>query len=234
MAGEHSHRAYAEKVKNPPPVNPRCRNPGGRYGTAKPPVEKACAKCGLDILVRPAMVREYNYCGRDCYHAHRKDRAGTYPPRKDKGIPKGPRIERECLICGVTVLRKLNQAKKYENAYCSREHKDEGMRIARRADRSPLGTTRIANTGYVHERTEDGWMLQHRVVMEQHLGRPLWADENVHHRNGLRADNRISNLELWSKSQPSGQRVEDKVAWAIEMIERYDPGMLRKRRLRAV
>ena len=65
--------------------------------------------------------------------------------------------------------------------------------------------------------------LWHRVVMEQMLGRPIRDDEVVHHINGIRADNRPENLELWSVMQPPGQRVQDKLSWAYELIARYEP-----------
>ncbi len=63
--------------------------------------------------------------------------------------------------------------------------------------------------------------LEHRLVMARQLGRPLRADEVVHHKNGDRVDNRPENLELWTTVQPKGQRVTDKLDYAYMLIERY-------------
>lgn len=63
---------------------------------------------------------------------------------------------------------------------------------------------------------------EHRLVMEEVLGRRLIAGENVHHKNGVRHDNTPTNLELWITQQPKGQRVEDVLEWAHQMIARYE------------
>lgn len=74
--------------------------------------------------------------------------------------------------------------------------------------------------------SKSGLVKEHRLVMEEIVGRYLERHENVHHKNGDRSDNRPENLELWSVKQPKGQRIEDKVQWAKEILAQYEPKAL--------
>ena len=83
-------------------------------------------------------------------------------------------------------------------------------------------------TGYVmlwapsHPRAgKDQYVYEHILVMEQLLGRYLLPEEFVHHRNGVRDDNRPENLELWTRPQPTGIRATGAVARAREILARY-------------
>jgi len=59
-------------------------------------------------------------------------------------------------------------------------------------------------------------VLEHVYVLEQQLGRRLAPGENVHHKNGIKDDNDLGNLELWLVVQPTGQRVTDLMEYIAE------------------
>lgn len=110
------------------------------------------------------------------------------------------------------------------------------LKLTRHRDLCQMHYQRLMNTGDVGpalplrmapkagHTTPDGYKkiavdgrprMEHRVLMEQHLGRELRRFENIHHRNGIRNDNRLENLELWTKPQAIGQRVDDLITWMV-------------------
>jgi hypothetical protein len=86
---------------------------------------------------------------------------------------------------------------------------------------APAGAGYTNANGYRMIRRDGKSVPEHRVIMEEHTDKKLLPKQNIHHINGVKDDNRISNLEIWDTSQPSGQRIPDKVQHAKEMMVRY-------------
>lgn len=134
----------------------------------------------------------------------------------------GLKVERPA-ICEVEGCDRPHQSKGMCDVHYRRSRKGVDLNAPIRNHGPDVYPARyVLDTGYVKIYfSRDEWKYEHRYVMEQQLGRELLPHENVHHVNGNRSDNRIENLELWSKSQPAGQRVADKVRWAKEILELY-------------
>lgn len=141
-----------------------------------------CGGCGA-IIYKAASILRCNsgkrgrYCSRPCYSKHRAELA-----------------KRTCLQCGggFAVRDSLRPGK-----YCSRRCADAARERPMLDDPLRDGNRYRYSSGYVAVQLGKSRVrFEHDLVVEHSLGRRLRKGEQVHHRNGIKHDNRIENLEL--------------------------------------
>lgn len=164
-----------------------------------PPVTKTCPQCGGQFTTRASWIT-VKHCSKVCGYKAKTERALA---------PKN------CKVCGKKFL-----SQPYRNVKCCSVECQLKSRGLKRQKHGPEGWFKN-KSGYIVRCRKGKTVLQHRFVMAQHLGRELKRFENVHHKNGIKDDNRIENLELWVTTQPQGQRPEDKTSWAISWLEAH-------------
>ena len=197
-----------------------------RRKNLKPKVKCVCSAHGCKNEFETAYVRASNYCSKTC--SRLGDRAA-----ERKRVP---------VLCSVRGCTKGRQGKGPNGEVLCRRHRSiaeaggereylirikKGRAAGGHRRERPPGFIRFEpSTGYANIKLEDGgWMLHHRYVMQEHLGRVLSGDEKVHHKNKIRHDNRIKNLEVWLVSHPAGVRVPDYVEWLKEELALYEPDL---------
>jgi hypothetical protein len=188
-----------------------------RHGSVQP--DRSLQTCAAEGCERQAVTR--GWC-----HGHylRWSRAGT----TSDGVPLD---RRPPALCDVADCSRPHHSHGLCRSHLERARRHGDVDPERPVSRRPPGGGSISH-GYRKvivpvdllplTRGERN-VLQHRLVMAVLLGRPLEPAEVVHHLNGDRLDNRPANLELWSVDQPKGQRVTDKVRFALELLELYHP-----------
>lgn len=202
---------YARRTTGRIFCNDTCRKRAGskpRRGKTQP-----CETCGVEVYSRPGAVGRF--CSTQCHNTHQKLN----------------RVDLVCPVCGEAFsLGRAAASYRGDSPTCSRRC-DTERRMKNGIGHYHNGRQVLRwSSGYLYVwepthpfRVRNGWVPEHRHVVERYLGRYLERTENVHHINGIKYDNRLENLEVLGHSEHSrltqAERKQQQAADAAELAE---------------
>lgn len=197
-----------------------------------------CYTCEKQFKLRKRQNKEKCFCCRECYQKQKNVKLFCLNCKKEINRLKKYSSSKFCTSCYNKDYFKRNPGKLEKQKKYQRDKVrikrglplDHPYLIARPGEghKRHDGYTCIYKPGYHGRKRKSSRLLEHIWIMTQHLGRDLYKGESVHHKNGIRDDNRIDNLELWHKGQPAGQRVEDKIEFYKEFLEQYGYDVIKR------
>jgi endogenous inhibitor of DNA gyrase (YacG/DUF329 family) len=209
----------------------------GRKARPKNGVTVPCDNCGVDVYRPPYLLEKYpnTFCSSKCSAEYQSKKA-----REDESN------RATCLWCEIEFYRPAGRSK-YNggNHYCCKEH----AALGRSGENHPnwKGGRSKRSDGYIDVSSSlvpdhlkemarvEGKIFEHRLVMAMHLERVLEDHEVVHHKNGVRDDNRIENLELYPKYEHDGVTHADSKRVSkdrrIAMLERENQALRERIRI---
>lgn len=189
--------------------------------------EHVCAGCGKTFFTKKIGSK---YCSRSCFGqtlikdrnrvcpscgiTFRENRTGQkYCSHACAFAGKRNRIQVSCSHCGCDIL--ITPSKKRYYKFCNRDCFTAWMRRTGGGRRWLLTNGGVScQNGYVFLREgQRKYRAEHRIIMEEHLGRPLTSDEIVHHIDHDKTNNDISNLQIVTRAEHARLHKEELQAW---------------------
>jgi Zn-finger nucleic acid-binding protein len=180
-------------------------------------ITKLCRQCAAPFSIPPCRDWREHYCSSTCRKAYDAARAAE--------------LDRVCPVCGCAFKNRRNieirtcspqcagilavgrqQNETWKNNRLKSWTANGNAQKAKKGPLNPRFTGRKMSEGYVWVWTEKtGYIQEHRLVMQRHLGRPLTDDEIVHHHNRDRTDNRLENLQVMTREEHSAEHLEERI-----------------------